>query len=347
MGLTRTGPGSCEQGPSGALSFEPAWFVATDCDEEEQRSLAQRIFGTEMRCRDLGPATSAPFGCRMMLRMQPDLGLMCCFAPPAHWRLGPGAFGAHRDVVLVRPADGTMTVVAGRRRAFAAGRSAVVVDGRSAATFQFAGTTRVDCCVLPRGSEAADERYLAALVMRPVPAGNDALQLFGHYGAAVLRGLLPLPTAELRRMATEHLCGLVAEIARTIDEPGTATPSAGRRRRSRLDAIKMEVELRISRRDLNAELIAALHRVSPRYVQKLFEAEGRTFSQYVLERRLERARQVVATTRPGERTIADIAYEAGFGDLSYFNRAFRARFGCSPSAARRALQARTGLNLGT
>jgi AraC-like DNA-binding protein len=33
-------------------------------------------------------------------------------------------------------------------------------------------------------------------------------------------------------------------------------------------------------------------------------------------------------------TIAALAYEAGFGDLSYFNRAFRRRFGMTPGEAR-------------
>jgi AraC-like DNA-binding protein len=34
------------------------------------------------------------------------------------------------------------------------------------------------------------------------------------------------------------------------------------------------------------------------------------------------------------RTISDIAFEAGFSDLSHFNRSFRRRFGESPSDVR-------------
>jgi AraC-like DNA-binding protein len=34
------------------------------------------------------------------------------------------------------------------------------------------------------------------------------------------------------------------------------------------------------------------------------------------------------------RKVSDIAYNAGFGDLSYFNRAFRSRFGVTPSDMR-------------
>jgi AraC-like DNA-binding protein len=33
-------------------------------------------------------------------------------------------------------------------------------------------------------------------------------------------------------------------------------------------------------------------------------------------------------------TIAAIAFEAGFGDVSYFTRAFRRRYGASPSSVR-------------
>ncbi|RFZ87578.1 AraC family transcriptional regulator [Shinella sp. WSJ-2] len=32
--------------------------------------------------------------------------------------------------------------------------------------------------------------------------------------------------------------------------------------------------------------------------------------------------------------IGDIALEVGFSDISYFNRCFRKRFGCSPRAVR-------------
>jgi AraC-like DNA-binding protein len=35
-----------------------------------------------------------------------------------------------------------------------------------------------------------------------------------------------------------------------------------------------------------------------------------------------------------DRAISAIAFEVGFGNLSYFNRAFRLRFGMTPSDAR-------------
>jgi len=38
----------------------------------------------------------------------------------------------------------------------------------------------------------------------------------------------------------------------------------------------------------------------------------------------------------GARRISDIAYDAGFGDLSYFNRVFRRRYDATPSEIRNA-----------
>jgi len=54
--------------------------------------------------------------------------------------------------------------------------------------------------------------------------------------------------------------------------------------------------------------------------------------QYVLRARLRRAATRLAT-EAGK--ILDLAFESGFGDLSNFNRAFRAEFGTSPRAYRR------------
>jgi AraC-like DNA-binding protein len=42
--------------------------------------------------------------------------------------------------------------------------------------------------------------------------------------------------------------------------------------------------------------------------------------------------------RRNEIGIASIAYDAGFGDLSYFNRAFKRCYGATPSEVREAIK---------
>jgi AraC-like DNA-binding protein len=76
-------------------------------------------------------------------------------------------------------------------------------------------------------------------------------------------------------------------------------------------------------------------------VQMLFEAEGVTFSEFVLGRRLMRVYRELCDPRFNDTSISGFAIAAGFGDLSYFNRTFRRRFGMSPSELRQAVRVRS------
>jgi AraC-like DNA-binding protein len=53
--------------------------------------------------------------------------------------------------------------------------------------------------------------------------------------------------------------------------------------------------------------------------------------QFILHTRLSRA---AARLRSSAEPISAIAFDAGFGDLSTFNRRFRRLMGCSPGAYR-------------
>jgi transcriptional regulator GlxA family with amidase domain len=51
-------------------------------------------------------------------------------------------------------------------------------------------------------------------------------------------------------------------------------------------------------------------------------------------RRSARAYRFLTSPRHAHRKIADIAFAAGFGDVSHFDRMFRCRYGRSPSEVR-------------
>ena len=72
--------------------------------------------------------------------------------------------------------------------------------------------------------------------------------------------------------------------------------------------------------------------VSPRTLQRRFEAVRETVSGRILDKRLALARSILmarsAVTHPQK--IAAIAFECGFNDLSSFYRGFRRRFGVAP-----------------
>ena len=87
---------------------------------------------------------------------------------------------------------------------------------------------------------------------------------------------------------------------------------------------------------LTAERVAASYGISPQYLRALLNAEGTTLSDLLLGRRLEHMRRLLANPRFHARRISSLAFEAGFGDLSYFNRTFRRRYGMTPSELRAA-----------
>jgi AraC-like DNA-binding protein len=85
--------------------------------------------------------------------------------------------------------------------------------------------------------------------------------------------------------------------------------------------------------DLTLVRLAGEARLSPFHYLRTFESlTGVTPHQYVLRTRLRAAATRLAT---GRARILDIALDAGFGDVSNFNRAFRTEFGVSPRAYRR------------
>ena len=87
---------------------------------------------------------------------------------------------------------------------------------------------------------------------------------------------------------------------------------------------------------LNAISVARLLGITPRYVHLLLRRTGKTFTHHLLETRLQKAAELLRDPHWHEHRIADVAAEAGFSDLSHFSRAFRRRFGATPSQTREA-----------
>ena len=96
------------------------------------------------------------------------------------------------------------------------------------------------------------------------------------------------------------------------------------------------IRIGYARPGFSARIVARELRLSTRYVQDLLAESGSTFAERVLELRLLDVYSQLTGQRTPYATVSDLAYAAGFGDISYFNRCFRRRFGCSPGEVRRA-----------
>lgn len=167
---------------------------------------------------------------------------------------------------------------------------------------------------------------------RLIPGGTEALRLLRGYLAALFDSA-DIDDRTLRQLVGCHVCDLVA-MAVGATRDGNAIALGRGVRAARLNAIKADILENLSSSALTVARIAQRQRVTPRYVHMLFETEGMTFSQFVIEERLKLVYGRLTDRRRLSWTISAIATDAGFGDLSHFNRGFKRRYGASPSAIR-------------
>jgi len=172
-------------------------------------------------------------------------------------------------------------------------------------------------------------------VLCRIPRGTGMLSLLRSYVDAVFDDPA-LANPWMRRLVTAQLCDLVAATLGATRDAAAVAEGRGIRA-ARLCAIKADIEAHLASGGLSPDAVAKRQQISDSYIRKLFESEGTSFSQFVLGRRLERARRMLADPRWTSRSIASIAFEAGFGDLSYFNRTFKRCYGLTPSEVRDAV----------
>ena len=85
---------------------------------------------------------------------------------------------------------------------------------------------------------------------------------------------------------------------------------------------------------LNTTMIAAGTRLSPRYINDLFQDENTSLMRYVWALRMEKCYQDILNMP--HQSVSTIAFKWGFNDMSHFSRAFKRQFGLCPTALKQA-----------
>jgi AraC-like DNA-binding protein len=191
-----------------------------------------------------------------------------------------------------------------------AGTRNITVPGAALKTFIAHPEDLVGCPVQPGPALRLLDGYLRSLTALEEPPSPDLAPIVGAH-------LLDLMAAAL---------GPTAEAADFVTQRGV---KAGRVR-----AIVAEIAQRFSEPNFNVDDVAGTLGLSRRYVQQLLEETGMSFTEHLVDRRLERAFTMLTDRRYLHLSIIDIAFAAGFGDVSHFNRVFRRRFGGTPSGVR-------------
>jgi len=166
-------------------------------------------------------------------------------------------------------------------------------------------------------------------------ARTPALKLLRSY-VSCLSGIESTP--EIAAAAGRHIC----ELARLAANETKMQPEAQDLWEIRLAVALQTIDRHCADPDLNETAVAAEQAISTRYLQKIFSRGGVKFTDRLNEARLATVHRKLLEEKSSETTILRLAMEAGYRDISCFNRQFLRRYGEPPSKIRERLAHRLG-----
>jgi AraC-like DNA-binding protein len=161
---------------------------------------------------------------------------------------------------------------------------------------------------------------------------TPAVRLLRHYLDVARQDDL-LTTAAEQQLFASHVYDLVALALGATADVGERARRGGLRA-ARLKAATDYIDSHFSEPGLSDQSVAAHLGVSDRYVRMLFADEDTSCKAYIDAQRLARAHAMLSNPIQAGMKIIDLAYRCGFNEVSTFNRAFRTRYGVTPSDVR-------------
>jgi AraC-like DNA-binding protein len=319
-----------------AAGSRPQHFSTALLPEADRVGLWREVYGKMILRLDIEPLPDRSFHADIRLRALPGLDVVSGALRGVRDRRTQGLIADGNDHV------GLAMHWGGVATAEQCGREATLHDGDAVflTCGEVAAVTRPGPCRyigvrVPHAALASAVPHIEDLTAIPIRRGTPGLGLLESYVTSLLSDDDTFVGPTLPHLAASHITDLLALTLGAVGDSAAVAEGRGVSA-ARLRAIKDDVIKHLGSRVLTIDGLAGRHRVTPRYIQRLFENEGTSFTEFVLGQRLARAHRLLSDPRQTERTISSIAFEVGFGDLSYFNRVFRRYYGDTPSNVREA-----------
>lgn len=316
-----------------ATDFSTVRFATTDLPEKDRIALWREQYGRLSMKLDMEPLDEAQFECSVVARTLPGVQMMLTAMSPVRiTRTREFLAENNGDLIFIINQTGSVTAHARGRDLVLRAGDALLMNTSEVKIFDRHSHGGSLSFRIPRSVLSEIVADVDDVVMQLIPQETEVLKMLAGYAAPLFNDIA-LGTPEFRRAAVNHLHDLVAlALGATHDAVGLANGrgvSAARLRTAKAYIIENS-----NRRDLSIGSVAAHLGLTPRNLQRLFEGEGTTFSEFLLTQRLSRAHRMLTEPRLAQSAVGAIAYDAGFGDLSYFNRSFKRRYGATPRAIR-------------
>jgi AraC-like DNA-binding protein len=331
--LTHLGSSSPDLAVGAAPPSGPIRLSLGGAPERERPGLYREFFGRSVMRLDVEPLRDMPFEVDVTVQKLPGLQLFSGrLYGSRNRRTREMLADGNDDFSFMVNLGGPYLISQGQRELLLGDREATIVSCAEPCSFTHHPPGDVLALRMPRRAFAPLVANVEDCCLRRIPRDTPALKLLTDY-VKVARNEQTISSRDVQRLVVAHAYDLMA-VAIDASRDAAEAAGAGGVRAARLHAIKQDIAAHLGEVDLSVAALAVRHGCTPRCVQRLFEAEGTTFTEYVLAQRLALAHRLLSDPRHAGDKITDIAYDAGFGDVSYFNRAFRRHFGASPSDIR-------------
>ena len=317
-----------EPGPIGPIR------ISTDEFPERARlSRWREVYGRNITHVEIEPLDDRPFHASVTFQALPGLGVAIGSRSDARYFNTKQSVSRTQDHVMLSMATRGFAHVQQLNREVSGGPgSAVLLSGAELGSATLRGDGAFMTLAFPRAAVETLIPDLSSAIVRPIRETNQALRLLIGY-LRVLSDSERLTNKDLARAVATHVLDLTALAVGACDEGGEIAASRGLRA-ARLDAVLRLIRAGFSDPEISPAGIAARLEISTRYLHKLLQETGASFAERVQELRLERAFSLLSGETRAARKVHEAAFDAGFSDLSHFNRVFRRKYGLTPTAAR-------------
>jgi AraC-like DNA-binding protein len=217
---------------------------------------------------------------------------------------------------------------------------AVLLDSTRSFTISRRGTGSSYFLRIPRARLSALNMPLDSGVMNKIAnVSGGTLNLFTSYLDSLLhQGAFTSSLAH--RLAYKHVTELLVVLLDAngfiypIDNTDEIFTSNRGMPTMRFSAAKAYITAR-AHQAISIDTVSTYLGVTRRYLQRLFEMNNLTFTDFITDIRLTRAHAMLCDPQRNRIRIRDLSVQCGFKDVSHFNRLFRERFGCTPMALRK------------
>lgn len=225
---------------------------------------------------------------------------------------------------------GTATISQDGREVLLAPGAMAIYDIDRPYTIALDGDWRCSVIAFPRSAFVASKHFIDAVICRATSVTRGPGSVLAPLVASAVNG--------------DAACGAAAGGSASDVLMGHASLDllraalAAERLPDRQDAVVLTIDAYIRRHLADVRLshssVATAHHMSERTLHRLFEASGQSVTELIRTYRLDGVMADLRSASSASDTINQVAARWGLHDMPHLTRAFRARFGMTPSQAR-------------